>query len=66
MFRTDDPVADYLRYDAEQEAKRDRLPVCVYCGEPIEADHYFLINDEIICPDCLESYFRKDIDEYID
>lgn len=63
---TDDPIRDFVTYDAEQEARRNRLPVCVYCGNAIEDDHYFLINDEIICEECLESYFRHDVDDYID
>ena len=66
MIRTDDPIRDYMAYDSEQEARRDRLPVCAYCDNPIEDDHYFLINDEVICSECLESYFRRDVEDYID
>lgn len=32
MSRTDDPVADFDRYDAEQQQQLDSLPVCECCG----------------------------------
>ena len=66
MQITDNPLADFESWDAEQTAKLERLPVCADCGEPVQDDHYYLINDEVICPDCLESGYRKDIDEYIE
>lgn len=66
MQITDNPLADFASWDAEQTAQLERLPVCADCGEPVQDDHYYLINDEVICPDCLESGYRKDIDEYIE
>lgn len=66
MYRTDDPAADYDRWDADQARKIEKLPVCADCGEPVMDDHYYLINDEVICPDCLESGYRKEIEDYID
>ena len=56
MYRTDDPCADYDRFDAEREAALELLPVCCECGERIEDDFCFQINDEIICEDCMEQY----------
>lgn len=50
----------------EKERNREKLPVCADCGEPVMDDHYYLINDEVICPDCLESGYRKEIEDYID
>lgn len=66
MQITDNPLADFASWDAEQTEQLERLPVCADCGEPVQDDHYYLINDEVICPDCLESGYRKDIDEYIE
>ena len=64
FYRTDDPLADFNRWDAEQQAALNKLPKCAECGEHIQADHYFLINDEPICPDCLDSNYRKEIEDY--
>lgn len=66
MQITDNPLADFASWDAEKTAQLERLPVCADCGEPVQDDHYYLINDEVICPDCLESGYRKEIDEYIE
>lgn len=66
MYITDDPVADYARYEAEQAREIAKLPVCADCGEPVMDDHYYLINDEVICPDCLEAGYRKEIEDYIE
>ena len=60
---SDDPVRDYSRYDAERQAAEDELPHCDYCGEAIY-EHYYLINDEIVCEECLCENFRKEVDEY--
>lgn len=59
MFRTDDPIADFDRYDAEQEKRRDELPECDYCGERITDDYYYVINGDVICEDCLKKHFRQ-------
>ena len=66
MFYSNDPVADAERYMAEQEEKLDKLPRCAGCDNPIQDDHFYLINDECICSECLESNYRKDIDDYVD
>lgn len=49
-------------HEREQEKQLERLPVCADCGEPVQDDHYYLINDEVICPNCLEAGYRKEIE----
>ena len=67
MFRrTDDPLRDYERWDAEREAELEMLPICAECGERVTDDHFYEINGEVICPDCLRAYYRKEIEDYID
>lgn len=60
-----DNLDQFLRFDAEQAEWQKRLPVCVNCDEPIE-DYYYEINGEVICKDCLDRDYRKDVDDYID
>ncbi len=60
MTFTDDPIADFERYDAEQQEQLDKLPKCVECGEPIQQEFAVCINDDWICDDCLEM-FRKEV-----
>lgn len=65
VYRSDDPVADFERYDAEQQRRLSELPVCSECGEPVQDDFYYEINDEIICQECLDRDFRKRTEDYI-
>ena len=65
-YRTDDPVADADRYFSEREERwLQRLPKCSECGEPIQTEECYEINDELICPDCLEFNHRKRVEDYI-
>ena len=60
VFRSDDPNADFDRWEAEQNKGLQELPVCDYCYEPIQDDHWYEINGDNICVDCLDRNFRKD------
>lgn len=60
-----DPVDYFNEHDAEQQAWLDRLPKCSYCGEPIQGDCYYEINDEAICEECLNDNFRKWVDDFV-
>jgi formylmethanofuran dehydrogenase subunit E len=64
LYRTDNPIADFHRWDAEQNNWIATRPVCADCGEAIQEDYYYLINDEAICPNCIEAY-RHGIDDFI-
>ena len=66
MFYSDNPVSDFERHDAEQERKLERLPICSECGERIQSDTLYLINDETICPECLEANYRKCTDDFME
>lgn len=66
MNYTDDPVADFDRYDAEQQAKLEKLPVCSYCDTHIQDDYLYEINDEVICEECLNQNFRKNVEDFIE
>lgn len=69
MYQSD-YIPDYNelhdRYEAEQQRQLDKLPKCSCCGEPIQDDFCFEINDELICEDCLNTYHRKSTDDYIE
>lgn len=61
MFYTDDPIADFERYDRERAKYEASLPKCEYCGLPVEDDYYYEINGDILCEKCLNDHFRKDV-----
>lgn len=66
MFRTDDPLADFARHDAEQKQWLKSRPVCSECGEPIQDEHCYEVNDELICEECMERNHRKYVEDYIE
>jgi hypothetical protein len=37
--------------------------LCDYCDREIQDDHYYLINDDVICQECLDGCFRKELDD---
>ena len=60
-----DNLDAFDHYDREQERQLDRLPKCADCGETVQSEHFYLINDEVICPDCLDRNYRKWVDDYV-
>lgn len=62
MFRyTDDPIADAAAYDAELARLEKQVPECENCGSPVMEDFYYEINDTVICAECLDKHFRKEV-----
>lgn len=61
MYYTDDPVADFLRYDAELQARLDKLPKCENCGQPIQQDSAVQIDGCFYCDECIDD-MRVSID----
>ena len=66
MYYSDDPIADFNRYEADQEEQLDKLPKCDICGEPIQDDYLYDIYGDIFCEECLKDKFRKNTEDYID
>lgn len=38
-------------------------PVCDICDSPVSGDHYYNINGDVICEDCMQEYFRRELDD---
>ena len=43
-----------------------KSPKCSDCDNFVKGKHFYLINDEVICPDCLETNYKKDVADYIE
>ena len=63
---TDDPIADWDRHCAQEERELARLPRCSECDKPIQEDYAYCINDELICEECLNRNFRKEVEDYVE
>lgn len=66
MPYTDDPIADFNKWDAEQESRRKMLPRCCECGKHIQDDELFDVFGDLYCWDCAIKEFRRSTDDYID
>lgn len=62
MFCTNDPIADFERYDAEQERRLSKLPKCSECGEHIQDECCYVIDGVYICERCMEDH-RKNVED---
>ena len=65
MYYTDDPVADWDRYCADQERELEKLPKCEICGEPITDEYLYDIDGDLVCEECLKDNYRRSTDYYI-
>lgn len=63
---TDDPGADYDRYDAQRQRELDRLPKCSECGNPIQEEECWEFNNKLICEECLTDNHRKWVEDYVE
>lgn len=66
MGWTDDPAMDEMRYTQEKEDELERYPKCDCCDEIIQDEHFFIIDGEYICQNCLEEYFKVRTEDYIE
>ena len=66
MYRTDDPLADFDRWDIEQARKEARLPICSECGERIHGETAYYIHDCWICEECMDNNYKVDVEDYVE
>ena len=52
-------------HEREKEKLLEKLPECEICGQTIQEDFYYEINDAIICEDCLNIHHRKRVEDFI-
>lgn len=62
MYRTDDPLADFDRYDYEQQKEMEQRPVCCLCNDYITDEYAFYIFGEWYCKGCFEDEFLRPVE----
>lgn len=55
----------WYAHDSQLESQFHMLPECCECGEKIQDEYLFEVNDEYICERCMESNHRKYVDDLI-
>lgn len=56
----------YAAHERRQERALRKYPNCAHCEEPITDDYLFDIDGVFYCKTCLNSNFRKDIEDYME
>ena len=59
IVRTDDPIADFNKWDAEQERHLNSLPLCDKCQEPIQDEICYEVCGDILCEDCMKDHYAR-------
>lgn len=55
----------WMDYDSQQEKQQEKFPKCCECDKPIFDEYFYMINDCIICEDCLNDLYKVNTDDYI-
>ena len=65
MYYIPDYYDKWSEYSRQQEKALERQPLCNICGEHIQSEHCYKINDEIICESCMDDFrvYTDDITE---
>lgn len=66
MIWTDDPVRDFERYDAEQEAWLRARPTCDACKNHIQEEYYYELEGIRRCGDCMQKFLDTECRNFID
>ena len=64
MTYVPDAYEQWKKHDAEMEEALMKLPICSVCGEPIQTEYLYEIDDECICEDCMREH-RRCVTDYI-
>ena len=56
----------WKQYDAEQQAKLEKLPVCSECQEPIQEEYCYEVGKEVLCEECMNDRYQVTTDWFTD
>jgi formylmethanofuran dehydrogenase subunit E len=54
MSRMPDNYDLWEQHQAEQDKQLESCDICSECGNPIQDDHYYNINGDLWCPNCID------------
>ena len=60
----EDAYSMWERQERRNERRLEERPVCSNCDKRIQDERAYYINDEWICPNCMETDFKKDVEDY--
>lgn len=45
----------FERYDGRAQDEMDLLPVCDWCGEPIQDEQCYKLDGDVVCEHCMDA-----------
>lgn len=51
-------------YEAEREKRLARCPICASCGEPIQDEYLYDIDDNLYHEECVKELYRQSTENY--
>ena len=61
------PYLDFERREREEERWLSRRPRCCECGEHIQDEELYEIDEgKLVCRACLDEHYKKCTEDYID
>lgn len=55
---------DYFKkHQDELDDKLEELPSCEYCGEAIQSNKCYLIDNEVLCHECLDEHYSVRVED---
>ena len=46
-------------WEREKEKELERRPVCEWCGQPIQDEYMYQIDNEDVCQACVDDWLRQ-------
>lgn len=59
-----DNIDAFNWHDAEQQRQLSKCPKCVECGEPIQDEYCYCIDNELLCSDCMDDHYKVSTEDY--
>lgn len=53
-------------HERRQNRQLSEYPVCAWCGENIQSEECYEINDELYCQNCVERNFKRSTADYME
>lgn len=65
-YYTDDPIADFHRWEDDVCEWLEKRPICEECGEHIQDDFAYCIDNKWYCKDCIDGMLEEIVTDDMD
>ena len=66
MYYTNDPHADFLNWDSDNQEWLESLPICEICKQPIQQEKAVYYNDQWCCEECEDEFWENIREDFLE